>query len=247
MTEGSRVPIGSRQGGSVVDPGADAVEEAPLLGPGRRPIKVGLVEDHHLFREGLRLVLDRARDIDVVGEAATATEAFDVLERCRPDVMLVDLSLGQSDGISILRAISARRPEIRLVVLSMHRDAETVRQALLAGATGYVAKGAHSLELLDAIRAVMRGESYLHSSVTGAIVDDSLRWLRSGGPLSAREREILRLIAAGNSTRAVGDLLGISPHTVRRHLANLSAKLGLRGISALVRYAAQHGLVREEA
>jgi DNA-binding NarL/FixJ family response regulator len=213
---------------------------------GARPIKVVLVEDHHLVREGLRLVLGASPGIEVVGEASDAAEAFESLERARPDVMIVDLTLGDSDGIPIIRALAARRPGLRLVVLSMHRDAETVRQALLAGATAYVAKGAHSMELIEAIRAVMRGERYLHSSVTAAIVDDSLRWLRVGSPLSAREREILGLIAAGHSASAVGRILGISPHTVRRHVANLSAKLHVRGIPALIRYAAQHGLIREE-
>lgn len=211
-----------------------------------RLIKVVLVEDHHLVREGLRLVLGAAPGIEVVGEASNGEEAFELLARVRPDVMIVDLSLGDSDGIPVMRALAARRPGLRLVVLSMHRDAETVRQALLAGATAYVAKGAHSVELIDAIRAVMRGERYLHSSVTGAIVDDSLRWLRTGSPLSAREREILSLIASGHSAAAAGRVLGISPHTVRRHVANLSAKLHIHGISALSRYAAQHGLVREE-
>ena len=212
-----------------------------------RLIKVALVEDHHLVREGLRLVLGAAPGIEVVGEASNGEEAFELLDRVRPDVMTVDLSLGDTDGIPVMRALAARRPGLRLVVLSMHRDAETVRQALLAGATAYVAKGAHSVELIDAIRAVMRGERYLHSSVTAAIVDDSLRWLRTGSPLSAREREILGLIAAGHSAVATGRILGISPHTVRRHVANLSAKLHVRGISALIRYAAQHGLIREES
>jgi DNA-binding NarL/FixJ family response regulator len=211
-----------------------------------RPIRVALVEDHHLVREGLKLVLGGTRDVVVVGEAATPDEAYELVERTNPDVMLVDLTLEDADGIPVLQVLSSRRPGLRLIVLSMHRDAETVRQALLAGASGYVAKGAHSLELIEAIRAVVRGERYLHSSVTAAIVDDSLRWLRVGSPLSPREREILRLVASGMSAVSVGRALGISPHTVRRHIANLSAKLQLRGTAALVRYAAHNGLIREE-
>jgi two-component system nitrate/nitrite response regulator NarL len=128
----------------------------------------------------------------------------------------------------------------------MHRDAETVRQALRGGAAGYVVKGAHTAELVEAITAVARGERYLHSSVAGAIIDDSLRWMEAGSPLSAREREILGRIAAGSSAADVGRTLGISPHTVRRHVANLSAKLGLRGPKALTRYAIENGLVRED-
>jgi DNA-binding NarL/FixJ family response regulator len=235
------VPDSSPEGGRHREP--DTHEGLPGT---HRVIKVGLVEDHHLVREGLRLVLAGARGIEVVGEASDGLEAFELLDRANPDVMIVDLSLGDGDGVPVIRALAARRPGLRVVVLSMHRDAETVRQALLAGATGYVAKGAHSMELVDAIRAVMRGERYLHSSVTAAIVDDSLRWLRAGSPLSAREREILALIATGQSAVNVGRILGISPHTVRRHVANLSAKLHVRGTPALIRYAIQNGMIREE-
>jgi DNA-binding NarL/FixJ family response regulator len=127
----------------------------------------------------------------------------------------------------------------------MHRDAETVRQALLAGADGYVVKGAHTIDLVDAIQAVMRGERYLHSSVTSVVVDDSIRWLQSGGVLTVREREILGLLASDLGAADIGRRLGISPHTVRRHVANLSEKLGTRGTAALVRYAVREGLVRE--
>jgi DNA-binding NarL/FixJ family response regulator len=210
------------------------------------PIRVALVDDHHLVREGLRLVLI-ARGFDVVGESPNAAGAFLILERHRPDVLLLDLSLGDADGITLLREIRARTPDTRIVVVTMHRDPETVRQALRAGASGYLVKGAHSDDLYDAITAVARGERYLHSSVTGAVVDESLRWLDSGMVLTAREREILGLLAARSSMTDVGRRLGISPHTVRRHVANLSTKLGTRGTAALVSYAIREGLVRELA
>lgn len=209
-----------------------------------RPIRVGLVEDHHLVREGLRLVLT-TNGFDVVGECPSVAGAFDLIERHRPDVILLDLSLVDGDGVSLLRELHARSPETRVVVVTMHRDAETVRQALLAGADGYVVKGAHSVDLIDAIQAVMRGERYLHSSITSVVVDDSIRWLQSGGVLTAREREILGLLASDLGPVEIGRRLGISPHTVRRHIANLSEKLGTRGTAALVRYAIREGLVRE--
>jgi DNA-binding NarL/FixJ family response regulator len=212
--------------------------------PVARPIRVGLVEDHHLVREGLRLVLT-ANGFDVVGECPSVAGAFDLIERHRPDVILLDLSLVDGDGVSLLRELHARSPKTRVVVVTMHRDAETVRQALLAGADGYVVKGAHSVDLIDAIQAVMRGERYLHSSVTSVVVDDSIRWLQSGGVLTAREREILGLLASELGPVEIGRRLGISPHTVRRHIANLSEKLGTRGTAALVRYAIREGLVRE--
>lgn len=212
--------------------------------PVTRPIRIGLVEDHHLVREGLRLVLT-TNGFDVVGECPSVAGAFDLIERHRPDVILLDLSLVDGDGVSLLRELHTRSPELRVVVVTMHRDAETVRQALLAGADGYVVKGAHSVDLIDAIRAVMRGERYLHSSVTSVVVDDSIRWLQSGGVLTAREREILGLLASELGPAEIGRRLGISPHTVRRHVSNLSEKLGTRGTAALVRYAIREGLVRE--
>lgn len=209
-------------------------------------IRVGIVEDHHLVREGLRLIL-ASHGIEVVGEATGIGDAFALIESCRPDVLLVDLSLADGDGVALLHDIRARAPEQRVVVLTMHQNPETVRQALLAGAWGYVVKGVHSDDLIDAIRAVRNGERYLHSSVTAAVVDDSLRWLQMGSPLTLREREVLGLLASGLNALAIGRRLGISTHTVRRHLANLTAKLGVRGVPGLVRYAIREGLVREES
>jgi DNA-binding NarL/FixJ family response regulator len=187
-----------------------------------------------------------AAGIDVIGEAGGSEEVFELLDVIRPGVAILDIGLGSTDGVALLQVMKVRFPEMRVVVLSMHNDPETVRQALLAGADGYVAKGAHIADLVEALRAVMRGERYLHSSVTSAVVEDSLRWLQQGSPVSAREREILSLLAAGHAPSTIAKRLGISPHTVRRHVANLGTKLEVRGIPALVRYALRHGLVREE-
>ena len=232
-----RVTATRRDGPTIMAPVGDAPRPA-------RPIRVGLIEDHHLVREGLRLVL-ATEGIDVVGECPSAAGAFDLIAQHHPDVVLLDLSLADGDGITLLRELRARAPETRIVVVTMHRDPETVRQALLAGAAGYVVKGAHSRELFEAIEAVMRGERYLHSSITSIVVDDSLRWLHSGSVLTAREREILGLLASGVGPVELGHRVGISPFTVRRHIANLSDKLGTHGTSALVRYAIREGLVRE--
>ena len=209
-----------------------------------KAVRVALVEDHHLVREGLRLVLT-ARGIDVVGECPTAEGVFELTERTKPDIVLLDLSLAETDGITVLRELRARAPWIKVIVLTMHRDPETVRQALRAGAAGYVVKGAHSGDLHEAIVAVTRGERYLHSSIAGIVVDDSLRWLASDAVLTPREREILGLLAAGARPSEIARRLGISTHTVRRHIANVSSKLGLRGTQALVGYALREGLVRE--
>jgi len=214
--------------------------------PDERTVRVALVEDHHLVREGLRLVLTTL-GIDVVGECSTAEGVFDLIERTKPDVVLLDLSLAETDGITVIRELRARAPSVNVIVLTMHRDPETVRQALRAGAAGYVVKGAHSSDLHESIVAVMRGERYLHSSIAGIVVDDSLRWLASDAVLTPREREILGLLAAGARPSEIGRRLGISTHTVRRHIANLSSKLGTSGTPALVSYAIREGLVRERS
>jgi DNA-binding NarL/FixJ family response regulator len=215
---------------------------APLPNPG--VIRVGLVDDHHLVREGLRLVLAGDHGFEVVGEASTRDGALDLVAASRPDVLVLDLTFPDGEALPLLRDLRSRHPGLRLVVLTMHSDPETVRQTLAAGASGYLVKGAHSQELFAAIRAVSRGERYLHSSVTAAIVDDSIRWLQTGA-LSVREREVLSLLASGHPPTEIGRTLDISVHTVRRHIANLSAKLGLHGTNALTRYAIRHGLVRD--
>ncbi len=229
-----------------VDGAATAGRPHPMtrsLGAG--PIRVGLADDHHVIREGLRLVLESTIGFEVVGDAADHSAVLELVERDRPDVLLLDLTFPEGDALPLLRTMHARWPDLRVLVLTMHGDPETVRQALAAGAAGYLVKGALSRELVDAIRAVARGDRYLHSSVTGSIVDDSIRWLEAG-TMSLREREVLSMLASGQSPAEIARSLDISIHTVRRHIANLSDKLGLRGTNALTRYAIRHGLARAD-
>jgi DNA-binding NarL/FixJ family response regulator len=214
---------------------------APRVGP----IRVGIVDDHDLVREGLRLVLASAKDIDVVGEAGGHQEAFDLVELMRPDVLLLDLTLPDGDGLPLLRTLRSAHPNLRVLILTMDRGSESVRQAFVAGASGYVVKGAKPHELVEAIHAIARGDRYVHSSVTGAIVEDSIRWITTSGSLSLREREVLSLLAGGRSSQEIGRILGISVYTVRRHLANISEKLGVHGQSALTRYAIRNRLARD--
>jgi DNA-binding NarL/FixJ family response regulator len=219
--------------------------------PGARPARVGVVgairvalaDDHHLIREGLRLVLEGEPGFEIIGEAADHASAVDLVVTEHPDVLLLDLTFPEGDAIPLLRTLRTRDPDLRVIVLTMHSDPETVRQALAAGAAGYLVKGAQSRELIEAIRAVARGDRYLHSSVTGAVVDDSIRWFEAGA-MSVREREVLSLLAAGRSPAQIADSLDISVHTVRRHLANISTKLGVKGMNALTRYAIRNGLDR---
>lgn len=208
------------------------------------PIRVALVDDHHIVREGIRSLLSGKPDMTVVGEASDLAGAFALLDSVEPDVMVLDVSIGREDSVSALPALRARRPLLKILMLTMHNEAETVRQALANGASGYLVKGAFSSELDIAIRATAGGERYLHSSITIRMLDDYLRG--DGEVVTSREREVLVLIANGRSAVDVGTALGISSHTVRRHLANLRAKLGLRGRGAVFRYALGHDLLRSD-
>jgi DNA-binding NarL/FixJ family response regulator len=206
-------------------------------------IRVALADDHHLIREGLRLVLQSDPSFEIVGEASDHASAIDLVAAERPDVLLLDLTFPEGDALPLLRALRDRQPNLRVIVLTMHSDPETVRQALAAGAAGYMVKGALSRELGEAIRAVARGDRYLHSSVTNTVIEDSVRWFEAG-TMSGREREVLSLLASGHSPAQIARSLDISIHTVRRHLANVSDKLGVKGMNALTRYAIRHGLDR---
>lgn len=206
--------------------------------------RIVLVDDHAVVREGLRLVLGLHVDLVVVGEAADPHGAVLLAERERPDVVVMDVSLGSEDGVSAIEAIHTRVPGAQVLVLTMFHDPETIRQCLLAGAAGFVVKGANSADLVDAIRAVSRGERYIHSSVVGLVIEDSLRWLRDGTPLSAREREVLSLLGGGRTPGRIAEVLGISVHTVRRHLTNAAAKVGVSGSPGLARYARENGFAR---
>jgi DNA-binding NarL/FixJ family response regulator len=244
MTDGmTLLPEDGHNGGPPASPFVK--RSGPALNVQGSPIRVALVEDHHLVREGLRLALAGAEGFDIVGEAASRAGAIDLVAATHPDVLLLDLTLPEGDALPLLESLPAIQPGLRIIILTMHSDPETVRQALAAGASGYLVKGAHLEELFAAIRAVARGQRYLHSSVTDTVVEDSIRWFRSG-PLSTREREILRLLASGHPPTEIGRMLGISVHTVRRHVANISEKLGIRGNNALTRYAIRSGLVTDD-
>jgi two-component system response regulator NreC len=210
------------------------------------PIRVAIVDDHALVRDGLRLILESERDIDVVGEASDHVGAMALAAQRRPHIMLVDLTLGDADGVALVRDLHARFPRIRVIAVTMHHHEETVRQAFLSGAAGYIVKGAASEELVGAIRAVASNQHYVHPLVASVVVADSLRWLRQSDRLSPREVEVLRLMTAGRTADETGKALGISAHTVRRHLANMGTKLGVHGRVALTRYAVENHLVYPE-
>jgi DNA-binding NarL/FixJ family response regulator len=209
-------------------------------------IRIGIVDDHAMVREGLRLILEAQPDLEVVGEASDPTAAFALAAGQRPEILLVDLSLDGADGVGLIKDLTTRHPRIRVIAVTMHRHEETVRQAFLAGAAGYVVKGAASADLLTAVRAVARNQHYVHPVVASVVVVDSLRWLRQTDRLSPREAEVLRLVSSGHTAIEAGRALGISAHTVRRHLSNMAAKVGVHGRVGLTRYALEHHLVHDE-
>ena len=210
------------------------------------PIRIGIVDDHALVREGLRLILETQPDMEVVGEAGDSAGAFSMAAVRKPDIMLVDLTLDGWDGVALVRDLTVQHPQIRLIAVTMHEHGETVRQAFLAGAAGYVVKGAASADLVAALRAVANNQYYVHPLVASVVVVDSLRWLRQADRLSPREIEVLRLVTAGRTAVETGRALGISAHTVRRHLSNMASKVGVHGRVALTRYAVEHHLVYDE-
>jgi DNA-binding NarL/FixJ family response regulator len=142
-----------------------------------------LVEDHQLVREGLRLLLEQEPEFEIAGEASSPEQALEQALEQRPDVILLDIALADDDAVPLIGLLRARAPASRILVLSMYADAETVRQALLAGAAGYLIKGASAADLVAAIHAVARGETFLHSAIAGVVLNDGLRWLRSGARL----------------------------------------------------------------
>ena len=222
---------------------APATEPRPAAVSGSgSAIRVCLVEDHHLVREGLRLVLS-TRGIDVVGESPTAAGAFDLVARHHPDVLLLDLSLAEEDGITVLRELRARQPDTRVVVLTMHRDPETVRQALLAGAAGYILKQVRGQDLLDAVRRVAAGQSLLDPAVTQQVLDR----LREGpkqdsalAGLTEQERKVLELIGEGLTNRAIGERMFLAEKTVKNYVSSLLAKLGLERRTQAAVFASKH-------
>ena len=212
-------------------------------------IRVVIADDHHLVREGLRGLLQKAGDVEVVGEAADGQEALDLVERLLPDVLVIDIGMPRLNGIEAVVRLRGLGVKTQAVILSMYEDETFVRQALRHGAKGYVLKRAGSEELLLAVRAASRGNTYLSPEVAGPVLTPLVTDPETGGAggrldnLTSREREVLQLIAEGHTNRAIAARLSISENTVQKHRASLMAKLNVHETAGLVRIAIKHGLV----
>jgi len=209
-------------------------------------IRVLLADDHSLVRAGIRSLLGAMAEVEVIAEAASGEEALELAASAKPDVVLMDIAMKGITGLEAAARLRERHPAIRVVILSMHSGEEYVLQALRAGAAGYLLKDAATGELELALRSVMRGESWLSPAVSRQVVEGYVQ--RSGGEatpevLTARQREVLRLIAVGKSTKEIAFLLNLSVKTVETHRAQIMERLGIRDVAGLVRYALRTGLV----
>jgi DNA-binding NarL/FixJ family response regulator len=207
-----------------------------------KTIRVVLADDHVLVRRGMRALVEQLANVEVVGEAADGREVLDLVRRIRPHVVLMDISMPELNGLDATAQLRHDFPEVRTILLSMHADERYVARALGVGASGYVLKSADAVELELAIRAAARGESYLSPAVAHTVMHGEL----PGGndlPLSARQREVLQLIAEGNSTKTIAAKLAVSVKTVESHRANLMQRLGIHDVPGLVRYAIRTGIV----
>ena len=214
------------------------------------PIRVLIADDHIIVRSGLRLLLEAEPDIEVVGEALEGGEALNLVEKHLPDVVLMDIAMPGMNGLEATRQIKASWPQVNVLVLTMHRSDEYFFEMLKAGASGYILKGAETSDLIHAVRVVGRGEVFLYPTIAQKLVKDYLNLVQwgeeSGSSLSSREKEILRLLGEGYSTKEIAEELVISQSTVHTHRSNLMTKLGLSNRRELIQYARQRGFMGDE-
>jgi two-component system, NarL family, response regulator NreC len=212
--------------------------------PSTKNIRILLVDDHTVVRKGIRMILSAQPDMEVVAEAKNGLEAVVEAEKTQPDVVIMDVNMEGLNGIEGARRIGAISPRSRVLALSMHRDAVYVREMLRAGAKGYLVKDADDDALLDAVRAVARGEAYLSPSVADAVLTDYRKHVTNPMDLlTAREREVLQLIAEGKTNKDIAKQLKLSVYTVEAHRSRLMEKLNLHSTGDLVRFAIRNGII----
>jgi len=212
------------------------------------PTRVLLAEDHVIVRAGIRALLDASDEVTVVGETSNGREAVELCQSLLPDVVLMDVAMPDLNGIDATRQITAAFPDVHVLILSMHGEQQYLYESLRAGARGYVPKAAAFTELLAAVREVMAGRRYVSPSLADTVIEDYVRRGKGTGlphegeQLSAREREVLQLIAEGNSSAEVATALFISVRTVDTHRHNIMQKLKIRSVAGLTKFAIRNGL-----
>ncbi len=210
-----------------------------------------LAEDHHVVRQAFKVLLEEDPDWLVVGEAANGLDTVALAEQLHPDILLVDLMMPGINGLEVTRQVSRLSPETRVVVLSMHSDEAYVLEALRNGAVGYVLKGSTAMELMQAMREVREGRRYLSPPLSERALDDYVKKARDTNvdpyeTLTTRERELLHLVAEGNSSSEIAGRMSISQRTVETHRTNVNRKLGLRRQADFIRYALRRGILSFE-
>lgn len=213
------------------------------------PLTVLLVEDHALVREGLRSVVEKVGGVRVVGEASNGREAVEAVEELRPELVLMDISMPEMNGLEAARRIRQAHPGTRILMLSAHANEEYVYQALRIGADGYLLKDGDRSQFAEALRALERGQTFLSPDLRKMVADDLLEEARKEGTatpldlLTSRQREVLQLMAEGNTTREIAEKLDLSPRTVETHRRDIRGRLEIDDLAGLVRFAVRTGLV----
>ncbi len=209
------------------------------------PVAILLVDDHDILLDGIAAILAEAKHLSVIGKAASAERALELLEQCRPQLVLTDISMGTTSGLELTRSITRDFPDVKVIVLTMHDNPEHISSLFDAGAMGYLLKNVKQDELLNAIDSVMNGNRYIQLNLAQAFT--RMQSMRSQAekqsPLSARELDIIRLIAQGLTTGQISRQLFISERTVETHRKNILRKTGVKGVVGLVNYARQQGLI----
>jgi two-component system, NarL family, response regulator NreC len=209
-----------------------------------RKARILLADDHAVVRKGFRLILETQPDMEVVGEASNGRDIVALAEQLKPDIVVMDVSMPELNGIEATRRVTQVSPRTRVLALSMHKDSVYVREILRAGAKGYLLKDAADGDLLSAVRAVARGEGYLSPAVSEAVLSDYRRHVTNPVDLlTGREREVLQMIAEGKTNKDIANGLNLSVYTVEAHRGRIMEKLNLHNTGDIVRFALRNGLI----